>query len=382
MTIVIEFYFLVCVALLLFDISFLIVKNSRLRIFKHRFSTFEKNLNNEILKFHENGVFSTEFLDSLPKKLASTKNMVILATMMEQEPTTKTIFRPYVTYELNNYKKKSDYEQAFYAYVISVFDYSKENVRPSFANKFLTLLDTKSLYTFANTMEALYAFGDEKLLLQALHKVDERQGFYHKKLLVDGLLSAKVNFNSLNPQLVDRFYNYSPFLQDCLLDFFRMNRYDVTLLCTDLLYNQDIDAEVRYNAMRYFSRFPTVASKKYFINILKEPNTLWIDQLLAIQALENYLYDVDIINLMWTKVTNPKWFVRTNAIHFLFKHGMEKSDVCVFLQLRDQFATEALLYEFRDDDQMTQYILDTTAQIKQCDEALANTTVQKKVTEV
>ena len=49
-------------------------------------------------------------------------------------------------------------------------------------------------------------------LLCAIKKADERKGFQHKKLLVDGLLSAKVNRSEFNEQLLKAFEYYSPYI--------------------------------------------------------------------------------------------------------------------------------------------------------------------------
>lgn len=48
----------------------------------------------------------------------------------------------------------------------------------------LNFLDSQSLYTFANTINCLYSIGLTQPLLRAPEKIDQRQGFYHKKLLV------------------------------------------------------------------------------------------------------------------------------------------------------------------------------------------------------
>ena len=156
----------------------------------------------------KDGEFSLSFINILPKALSRTKNLVVLQNALEENPHSKDWFKPMIFSLVDTYKQKSDYDQAFYIYVVSQLGYN-ETVPSDFASHFMSFLDSKSLYTFSNTMDALYAFSEINLLIAGIEKVDERDGFYHKKLFVDGLLTVKVDKKVLAEKLLDELTKYT-----------------------------------------------------------------------------------------------------------------------------------------------------------------------------
>lgn len=369
MNIIIEIYLIVCVLLLLFDVAFLVIKNLRNQEFYPKDRGLEEKLREEILLHRQTGAFSQGFEADMGTKLGRIRSLITLMDVLDGDRTAAGWFRPAVFAQIEEYQKKNDYEQAYYAYVVSGFTYEKDPVPPEFAAKFMGFLDSKSLYTFANAMDALYQFGRTNLLLTALEKVDERRGFYHQKLLVDGLLASKADFRELNPALAKTFYQYSPFLQECLLNFFRMTGYDVSGLCLRLIRNGDGTApEVRYGAMRYFTKYPDAQSQALFLGILEREGASWMDQMLAIQALE-HTEDAAVKEAVLKKVTSPNWYVRTKAIACLHRWGLTKSQIFDILYLRDKYADNALLYQYRNEKELSHYIIDTIQLLQRQDES-------------
>ena len=369
MNIIIEIYLIVCVLLLLFDILFLVMKNYRNREFYPKNTDLAERVRGEIQNRRQAGAFTQGFEEELGKQLGKIRNLITLVDVLEADPDAAPWFRPVLFAQIEEYQKKSDYEQAYYAYVISRFDYERAPVPPEFAAKFMAFLDSKSLYTFANAMDALYRFGKTNLLLAALDKVDERQGFYHQKLLVDGLLASRADFQELNPALVRAFDQYTPFMQECLLNFFRMSGCDVSDLCLRLIRNGDgTDMEVRYGAMRYFTKYPSAQSQTLFRDILEKQESSWMDQMLAIQGLENS-EDAAAKEAVLKKVTSPNWYVRTKAVACLHHWGLTKEQIFDILYLRDKYADNALLYQYRNEKELSHYIIDTIELLRQQDES-------------
>lgn len=358
MYIVIKIYIAICVLLLAFDIVFLFVKNLKTSSYYPKNIPLEKEIQEALSVYETQGVFPEGFEKSLCEKLRYTKNLITLEKLVLGAPQTLQLFRDMVLQNLDAYLKKGDDEQAYYAYMVSLFDYSVQKVPHGFASRFLTLLDSKSLYTFSNAMGAIYAFGETNLLLMALDKIQEREGFYHKKLLVDGLLDSKANFRELNKKLLERFDRFTPAMQDSLLDYLRMNGHNISALCTGLMQAKNTETQVRYSAMRYFIKNPTEQSREMFLDILEEGGKDWVAQMLSIQALGAY-NDPQVRRTIKTKVTDPNWYIRVNAIVYLHDHGLGRGEVLDILQLKDRYANDALLYQFHDDAEMTRYIIDT-----------------------
>lgn len=358
MTIVIQIYILICISLLVFDVCFLLLKNRRTDIFFPHNINLEKNIESEILVHKNQGKFSEGFAMRLSEKLRETQNMITLITVLDTYPEYKNLFKPFVLEKIEDYQKKTDYEQAYYTYVVSYFDYEEKDITGSFNAKFFEFLDSKSLYTFINAMEAYYKFGDEDLLLKALDKVEERQGFYNHKLLVDGLLSSKVNFKTFNQKLLQNFDKYSDFTKVALLDYFRYNGEEVSELCLKLMHTPSTDLEVRYSALRYFTKFKNEKARRYCMDILNQEKYGWIDQMLAIQILEKFK-NPDVYQTVKNKIYSPNWYVRLNAANYLYKYNITKAELFDILNHKDKYANEILLYQCREDEELTQFISNT-----------------------
>lgn len=368
MNFIIEIYLVVCVLLLLFDILFLVMKNYKNQEFYPKNQDLEVKFREELQTRRQTGSFSPGFEEALGKSLGKVRNLITLMDVLGTDREAEAWFRPAVFSLMDEYRKKSDYEQAYCAYVVSRFDYEGNPVPPVFASGFMIFLDSKSLYTFSNAMDAVYQFGRINLLMSALDKVDERQGFYHQKLLVDGLLTSRVDVQELKPALEKAFDRYSPFLQECLLSFFRMAGCDASGLCLRLIQEgKETDQEVRYDAMRYFSKCPCVQSRALFLDMLGEEDAPWMDQMLAIQALESS-EDAAVKDAVLKKVTSPNWYVRTNAVSCLHRWGLTKSQIFDILFLRDKYADNALLYQYRNEKELSRYIIDTIQMLQSQDQ--------------
>lgn len=358
MTIIMKIYILLCSALLLFDICFLVVKNRRNLVAYRTNEKLDRKIREEMEVFRENGRFSPDFPAQLHGELTKTRNLLTLENLLEQQPQARAWFRTFFFGAMKEYAAKDDYEQAYYTYCLSLFDYRAEKPSAEFVDSLLNFLDTKSLYTFSNTMNCLYAIGLTQPLLRALEKIDQRQGFYHKKLLVDGLLTVQQEGDELDRSLTAGFGSYSPWMQDCLLDYFRLKGTNASELCLNIISGDRADTQVGYSAMRYFAKYPSPESRVCFLSFLADDSASWVRQMLAIQALGRY-EDAEVRGAIFKKVTNANWYIRVNAVHYLGEKGLSRDEVFNLLYLRDRYANDSLLYQFRGDREMTRYIVDT-----------------------
>lgn len=357
MGLIIQIYMIVCIAMLLFDLVFVFMQNrrtnSRFRI-NRRFSDV---LEKEIALHRETGSFSKEFSYTLLEKLKKVGNMVTLQTFLEEDEEIRPWFRLAVMEQLETYRELGNYEQAYFAYLVSLFDHS-EGVDPKFGAALASFLDSESLYVFSNTMNAFYRIGDVQLLLQAIDKADQRGRFYHKKLFVDNLAASTVDHHALCCELLPRFDRYCAHTQDALLDYFRISRFDIAPLCLRLMNDRSTDSEVQNNAMRYFARKPSEESRKVFLSILRNPQENWIRQMLSIQALQRYR-DQEVYDCVYSFITSRDWYVRTNAIEYLYRYGISTEQIREILLRGDRYANEALLYQYREDEEITRFITET-----------------------
>lgn len=365
MYLMIRIYMIVCGVLLLFDILFLVVKGIRNHQLYPRNAKFERAIKREIKKYKKRGGFSKEFKESLHKLLKKTQNMITLCSMIEKRPDISHLFLDYIFAQIEEYRKKSDYEQAYYTYVISALNYDKKRMPAEYASELLGFLDSKSIYTFINTLNAFYHFGDVGIMLAAVEKINDRGNFYHKKLLVDGLLSAQVDHKELGKRLMERFPHYSAHMQESLVDYFRMSGLEASELCLKLAKNTEADSELRYGCMRYFVKYPNKEAREFFLQILTKEED-WVAEMIAIQALSNY-EDAKVKDMIKSKITSKNWHIRNNALRYLRKSMKNKDEIYEIISRRDKYTSEALLYQYADDEEMAQYISDTMRQLEEQD---------------
>lgn len=363
MTIIIEIYIIICLLLFIFNIVFLFTKNQTNLTAYRSNKAFYKKINNEINNHSLNGSFSDAFISGLKWRLSNTKNLIVLKNVIDERPEAAELLFPYIWEQHENYIVKSDYEQAYYAYVVSVFDYTAKKPPKEFKNGILRYLDSKSLYTFTNAMMTLYALGETEYLLKAIYVIDARKGFYHKKLFVDGLLSAKVDRDELCQALVERFYKYNPLTQEGLLDYFRMSGYDSAELCMELLNSSKTDIQVKYSCLRYFGKHSNEEAKKFFLKVLHSEEFDWVSQLLSIQGLKKYS-DKAVKEAVRAKLTSPNWYIRVNAVEYFYLQGLSKDEIFDIIYMKDRYVNESLLYQYKNSKEYTEYIINTIRRLE------------------
>lgn len=366
MNIIIEIYIFVCIMLLLFDIVFLISKNFKNRKLYIRKNKIKDMVHQELENYEVQFGLSNNLKDFLENRIKKTKNLIIFNNELDQIKNNKENLKneilPYILRQIENYQNKSNYEQAYYAYVISSFDYREGELDQRFYEMFLRFLDSKSLYVFSNTMDAIYKFSDSYLMIEAIKKSDKRNGFYHSKLLIDGLLDFKGDTNTLHSLIINKFYKYSALTQKSLLDYFRLKGSNVKDFCIDIIRNQIVEDEVLYAAMRYFIKYPDDRAKSIAMDFLKDDEGFWVKHLLSIKVLNNY-DEFLVKEAIKRKVTSKNWHVRTSAISYLHDNTLSKGEIYSILSLDDKYANESLLYSYKDDKEISEYIIDTLEDI-------------------
>lgn len=359
MNIIIEIYIFICIMLLLFDVVFLVVKNTKNKRFFPQKDKIKDKIQDELNRYDPKIGLSSSLKSFLLTNLDKTKNLIILQnelhTLTDHKAEIEAEIWPYILSKVSVYLKKSEYEQAYYAYVVSNFDDLDVKWDERFFSIFITFLDSKSLYVFSNAMNAIYKFADPYLMSISIQKVNERNGFYHSKLFVDGLLDYKGDQELLQNLILEKFYDYSSMTQESILNYFRLQGAKVEEFCLQLLKKREVHPEVYYGALRYFAKYPCPESKDICLDLLQNSETFWVEQLLAIQALKSY-GDPLVKQVIRGRVTSCHWHVRLNAINYLHHHSLSKDEIFQILSLSDKYTNEALLYYYREEFPMVTYI--------------------------
>lgn len=367
MYVIIEVYIIVCIMLLLFNLFFILTKNSRLRRLHPQKDKLRNMLAIEFELYTPQAGLGENVIDFLTNRLHTTQSLMVLEKEMQKrrpyKEEIKAEIKPYVFNNIHKFSSKPKNEKAYYAYVLSYFDYQKDSGSEIDYTAVLPFLDSKHLYVFTNTMDVIYKFADPYILVAAIQKVDERSGFYHSKLLTDGLLTFEGDLEVLQAMLIEKFHGYTPLTQVSLVNYFRLKDLAVDDFCLSLIKERTVDDEVLYAAMRYFGRNPNEEAKTLFINLLQKGDSFWIEELLAIQALKHYSDPVTRSTIK-EKVTSENWEVRSNAISYLHKHELDLNGVREILALEDQYASEKLFYYYEEDEEVAPYIIQSLQEME------------------
>lgn len=316
----------------------------------------------EFERYSPQAGLSADAIDFLEHDIYLTRNLLILETEMEKRrlyrEEMKEEIKPYVFKIMDRYQRKNKTEKAYYAYLLTQFNYPEDQPDDLNYSKLLPFLDSRCFYVFSNTMDAIYGFKDPYILVAAIRKIDERSGFYHSKLLTDGLLSFECCLSTLKELILKEFYTYQPLTQVSLLNYFRLKGVNVDEFCLEILRERKADEEVLYAAMRYFARQPNEEAKAIFVNVLENEDSFWVEQLLAIQGLKPY-NDAFVRHTIKGKVTSKNWEVRSNAISYLYQHGMRTNEILELLTLKDKFTSERLFYYYEKDPKIAPYIIES-----------------------
>lgn len=365
MSFLINIYIFVCIMLFLFDVFFLLIKQNQHRRMVKRKNRTENMLLEELSLYQPSQGPSDKILDFLQNKTDKTRYLRLfknsVAKVNRHKLAMQADFFPYVAAQVGAYLKKKDEDQTYYAYAVNCVGAHPEDVGSSFFQSFIRFLDSRSLYVFANAMKAIYTFGDANFLMMALAKVDEREGFYHNKLLVDGLLTFRGDQALLHDMIKGRFHSYRPITQEALIGYFRLSDIREDDFCLDLVKKHKdykLNDEVYYEVLRYFVKYPNLTMKSISAEIAQRDEGDWIEALLALRILENY-EGKWVKSIMKGKVISRNWHIRRSSVAFLQKMGLSKDELASILSLRDRYTNDALLYYYEDDPKMLAFIRKT-----------------------
>lgn len=366
MRIILGVYIFICIMLFLFNIFFILIKNTK----KNRMFSSDKSIEEKFvlsIKNYDSKVgLDREIKDYISKKIEKTKNLIELMDVFEKN---RDIISDELAIEIREmilekeeiYVKSKEIEKAYYPYVLSLFDYSDREFTRYEKSNIVDFLECESLYTFVNTMELVYKISDLELLEMAMEKVNTSEIFYHKKLLIDGLMKYKGNEKDMRDSIEKHFFSYKDEVQEALVDFCRMRKLEINSLCMEILNKEnEIYPEVRYATMRYFISNRDEDSKYYFIMLLQQDNIYWVEKMLSIQVL--YKYNDDIIyDLIKDCATDRNWYVRNAAIKYLHSKNIGQDEIFSVLDKRDRYTNEELLYEYREEKNISDYIKEMIA---------------------
>ena len=350
MKLMIEFYITICILLLIFNMMFVLNKNIEIMYFGNSSKHFQRYILKTYGKYNTMNRLDKKDKKKINRKLGKVKYLAALHETMQMLKPIDTEFeediKRTVWNQVDKYLNKNNEEQGYFAYVLSTFNYSSITECDDNMIHFISFLKTDSLYTLTNAMSAICRFNNPYMVHLAIEIINTSHIFYHKKLLTQELLNFKGDQEELKQILISNFKQYNNTIKEGILDYFRLKELEASDFCMEILEDEKEDNEIIYASMRYMAKNPTEKAKMIFQNILNKGSDDWIKEMLAINGLIRFK-DSFTKELIYGKVTDINWDVRSNAIKYFVINFPVESDLKAILKLKDKYTNESLIYQYK-----------------------------------
>lgn len=347
---IIYIYMYMCISLVFFDVSYMIVKARNDRKIQNNKRVFHQPIKEQIVIIQDGGNVSEKHKKYLLKKLKHVSYLSEFTNALDElegeEDINKYLYEIHIVFaELAMYyKERPDMEKAYFAYIISKHNFCKIMVQSPLINVMLEFLKEKSIYCRENAMKAIYSFGDANLLVDAIKILDGRGSSIHKKLLTDGILSFSGNHNELSKILWENFERFSDQIKVVIVDYFRFAKQDFREELFTSIKKEDIFIELKYSIIRYYGSLYYEPAKNILIDFIKNTDiSNW--EIVAISETAISLYkDSDTIELLKSMLCSRNWYIRLNAAKSLVRIGISQEDIDEIVNGNDKYAKEILIY--------------------------------------
>lgn len=244
----------------------------------------------------------------------------------------------------NIYKKKGSMEKSFYAFIIGSYSLCTEKNEDPLVNDMLLFTLEPSIYCRENALYALYNSGKTDLVVRVLILMNRHHILHSRKLITDGLLSFTGGKEALAEDLWKNWEFFSPHYQIAIIDYIRMvsPRFGRRFLP---ILSSETDREVKFAIIRYYRKYRYYDAEKMLRHYV---NNWCIDDwefaAISASALENYPGEKTIRALLWG-IKGDNWYVRNNSADTLLKVTSEERQQKILDEMTDSFGRDMLKYK-------------------------------------
>lgn len=241
------------------------------------------------------------------------------------------------------YQKKNAMERAFFAYFTSVCGQYGEIENKRMPELLLSFLEDSTVYCREHVLQALYASGNISALEQAFQYISENGWYHHSRLIADGLQHFRGDKEELVRKLWARRKNWEEVIVVGIVQF-ASNVSDAfqEMFCEAFAAN-DVTMEIKFALMRYFRHYPYIRAKKYLMEVMENEHIPDEYLIVASSVLDAYPGEETKV-ILKKALHHSNWYVRRNAALSLEKLGITKEDQDEIWQSNDRYACEMLEY--------------------------------------
>lgn len=347
---VIYFYMLICIALLIFNVGYIMQSNRKTRKRNKRILRWQKILIEQMGLLEKSDTVSPEHQRFLVKKLTNIEQLIafheaILLYLEYGEG------RRYL--ELNHdvfqvlalaYTKKVPMEKAFFAYLMSIYRPACGEKHDQLVEILLDFMRNSTVYCRENVLQAIYVMGNPVAVESAFHLLSDQELYHNPRLLSDGMMNFSGDKEDLAGRLWAQRHLFGEFIQVTIVQFATQISSIFADTFLQALKSKDTMMEVRFAIIRYFQKNIYGEALPYLLFLAKEGGKLGEDLAIpACAALVAYPGE-ETEEALKQAIHSKNWYVRKNAATALIRLGIAEKCLDELKLSKDRYAEEMLSY--------------------------------------
>ena len=353
--ILVYIYLFVCVALILFNITTMIVMRRRVKTDEKNTAKYRELIGREISRLSSGEKVDKKHTAMLSKKMKRPEHLrLFINTVSEMYDEGSEAVRAYldsiakIFYSLTPaYTKGGDemIEYAFFLYVLKVFCEMRGFTPKRIAHVMTGALTVSNTYVRENALRGIYSSGDVGYVTDALKALDTANIPHNVKLLTDGLLTFKGDLNELRGKLWEIYDGCGLRIKEVILDFMRFGDSEDSDRMLEIMSDPTADDELRFCCIRYFGRHPSEKAFPYIIAFAEnKDDKRWEYPSIASSILVAYPCE-ETVTVLKNNLFVSNWYIRYNSAESLRKLKVDYFDVIDIVNGNDRYAREMMQYE-------------------------------------
>lgn len=344
--IVVFVYIILCICMLVYNLGYMGYKKADKRMSSKMVLRWKKRI-------LDNKGVQVEFLN---KKLLYLRNLFIfddaISAIMKNDEKNAFLYlntnKESFLYLAKIYEKKDSMKKAYYAYMMSKFNFLDNDFETKIAKVLINYTIDPSIYCRENALKALYSKNNIQTIVEAYRLMNKNKIHHNSKLVVDGLLSFKGDKIALAYALWEYRNEFGVEYHISFIDFARMITADFCKKFYDFLLEDNTDYEIKYALLRYFRKYRYEPVKEYLYNCINfQEGISWELVALAASALDNYPCN-KTKEILKSALTANNWYVRYNAADSLLNLGITYLELQNIYNGNDRYAREMIEFKIQE----------------------------------
>ena len=340
---VIAFYIFICVALMVFNIAYIMKQKASEKQNQRRIAYWEK-----VLDQRKDGSLSNKEGKKLRQinELTSFYHALDTEVLCIDQGQSFYLHNAALIRELAiEYQKHSPMEKAFFAYFLASFSFKGAKDTEILNQIMLNYFDNSTVYCRENVLHALYSLGSVSAIEHAFSLLNENDWYHNPKLLADGLALFRGDKTALVLHLWRHRDKWRDDLLQGLVQFAgQLDDKEIQEQFYEAFEKESLSSEVRFALIRYFGSHETSGAKDILVSyLLSNKSDEEHYAISAASALAIYPGE-DVTDALISGLYSRSWYIRRNAAVSLYKRkAMEKAYRMVQIH-EDRYAKDMLDY--------------------------------------